>query len=1386
MEGYQDTIPLYEQALNAAGTTTQKFGQYQEGTEAAVNRLKASIEGLWQTMLDSKVINGALIGLTELTNAFNNAHSGSNNLLDSLMNLLPIYSSLNLGKDFLKDIADDDAYARRVEAQSEIIFNSFSRQRDEINKLALSYQELDKVGKSGGFSSQEQEKEYLDIQTKLAKLVPTLVEGYDEKGQAILKSSQYMQQELQLAEDIYNQEKQRRTQSSSETFLGKQEEIKNQIQLITELRDELKQATQDGNIDLSQILTFKLNEETGNLNKLKSELSSSVKDFQVIQRDLSGIKLGDQYQKIVDDIISSIDFSGLNFDEQKSIFDEINKNIIAIQTLQNSDIDKTKKDDSVKFYTQNLEQYLSSLKRTSPEIQNFINAIRQIKPETDGASDSLLTLSNIEKQLVDTFFDADKEISELNEALDKMKTGHKLTNDEIKNLVDSYPELFKSLQQEGSNYKLTQQAVEEVIKVKQQEYQTSVVAQRKKVEEQSKSIQEEINNYIKLVTAIQEVITAETNLAKAGKSNGTGLMYASTVLTGMQKELGDRETALKSVQDSLDRMSKLKPGSNTKEDSLSRSKSEYTPLTEQAKELLRIETQLTEVQTKRQQLPSSSQAYRDSLQEEKNLLQEKITLLQKEYEQIVKTQRIGGKSNKIGGSTKDSDEALKKSIELEQQIVKLNAELSNLSFEQVNSEIEEFAEKVSQANLGIEETQLKMQSLSPTSKEYRDNLQKEIDLIEQKQDATTAQLLIIDQEIAKGEQELAQGKLTIEQLEQLKKKRKELNNEYLRLDNDKQSKSIEITSSSFEEQGQIIDQLNTDYGHLKARMSGLDEGSDAYNDSLSKQNSLLIAMRALNEQQIKDTLKEIQLTDNKSARYQDLIKQLNGLRSAQIGYNNALRENQQLRIQRENEKWDQAVQKEVEEAREIKDQLLKSLEKIISTDTIKFDFDSIKSSFDSALLQIKNLQGDFEIDPDVETIISIDDVKAKTNEYLKHLQEINKETESFFKNTGSTRNTVDHIEEEVKYANQLKKELKDANQLLDKKKKQYEQIQKYLEYEISLIEQAKDKLVEDFRKSLEVPITIDWEKVKDDLVDIGQTGKITIGDIVLDLDNATVIGDIPSDMPSIITDITGDYTDVLELTKEIEDQNEILLKQEEIRSKIFELEKQNKKETKEYKDLVKELSEYDKKAIESREKIKGLIEQEVAKLGELREEERAIREEIQERETVYKRQEEAIKRQIEDTKKLYDEQINHQKEKLKLLDDQIEREDRLIERTKLLTELENIRKDKRFEYVNENGELELTYDKGKVAELEEKLRDFDRETQRQDQRREINDEIDRLEEARNSELERLEAYQQSLKAQHDKEITQLNFYLNQNKQLQDLLNSNINKHIGNLERSYNH
>ena len=72
LNNYSDSLKNYENALNASGTAESKFNVYQESTSAKFDKLKNSVEGFWQSTLDSSLIKGTLDGLSYLIDAFGN------------------------------------------------------------------------------------------------------------------------------------------------------------------------------------------------------------------------------------------------------------------------------------------------------------------------------------------------------------------------------------------------------------------------------------------------------------------------------------------------------------------------------------------------------------------------------------------------------------------------------------------------------------------------------------------------------------------------------------------------------------------------------------------------------------------------------------------------------------------------------------------------------------------------------------------------------------------------------------------------------------------------------------------------------------------------------------------------------------------------------------------------------------------------------------------------------------------------------------------------------------------------------------------------------------------------------------------------------------------
>lgn len=80
MENYTTSLELYDTALDAAGTTQEKYGIYLESNQAKMDLLKATVEELWITLLDSdglmKIVE-LMTRLVEVVIALTDAYGGN-------------------------------------------------------------------------------------------------------------------------------------------------------------------------------------------------------------------------------------------------------------------------------------------------------------------------------------------------------------------------------------------------------------------------------------------------------------------------------------------------------------------------------------------------------------------------------------------------------------------------------------------------------------------------------------------------------------------------------------------------------------------------------------------------------------------------------------------------------------------------------------------------------------------------------------------------------------------------------------------------------------------------------------------------------------------------------------------------------------------------------------------------------------------------------------------------------------------------------------------------------------------------------------------------------------------------------------------------------------
>lgn len=70
MEGYSESVDLYNKSLESAGTTQEKYNLWLEGTEAKLNKLRTTATGVWQNAFDTQLIKDVIGLLTVLVSGF--------------------------------------------------------------------------------------------------------------------------------------------------------------------------------------------------------------------------------------------------------------------------------------------------------------------------------------------------------------------------------------------------------------------------------------------------------------------------------------------------------------------------------------------------------------------------------------------------------------------------------------------------------------------------------------------------------------------------------------------------------------------------------------------------------------------------------------------------------------------------------------------------------------------------------------------------------------------------------------------------------------------------------------------------------------------------------------------------------------------------------------------------------------------------------------------------------------------------------------------------------------------------------------------------------------------------------------------------------------------
>lgn len=331
--------------------------------------------------------------------------------------------------------------------------SSLSSQKDWIDKNGEQYEKLangvDKYGHNVSLTSDEF-SEYKNLTKEVADMFPSMIQGYNDQNEAILKNKGSLKELTKTYKDNQDAYYAKIRTKSGDTF------------------DKFKTTTKD-DVKNSKTLSTILNNNTikdGDLipyyQKLRTILDDDLKANEIINeiRDKFAKKISTKSGQYVDTVYK-IDFSKLSADSQQSIRDaysQINQTIdtesekvrpilqayLYGQTSGYSQLDDEAKE-AVQSFIQNVDSSFISQFDSDTDMESWI-ATNVINPLKDGIDNADLavriqTLFSLSEEDYDSYSDYVKAVLDIINSLSKMtdKKGNKIyTKQQINNLKTQF------------------------------------------------------------------------------------------------------------------------------------------------------------------------------------------------------------------------------------------------------------------------------------------------------------------------------------------------------------------------------------------------------------------------------------------------------------------------------------------------------------------------------------------------------------------------------------------------------------------------------------------------------------------------------------------------------------------------------------------------------------------------------------------------------------------------------------------------------------------------------------------------------------------------------------------------------------------------------------
>ncbi|TPF17924.1 transglycosylase SLT domain-containing protein [Priestia megaterium] len=531
--------------------------------------------------------------------------------------------------------------SKKLDQQLKASAEGYSQNKEKVGELTEKLKSLEQQKANGGLTN-EKEQEYLKVQQQLAAILPTVKQGENAKGQALIQNSKQLEKDIELIKEKIKLERDEaiikadKTRNNFDDKLGGLGKDKARIQkeLDDMYNQKNKYIVQYGNEDnynkqilkkRQQLLEVdqKINKEKLSLNNalnkvLKTDTALSDKDTEWLNKQFqSGKKNAEQVANMADqidkvrkasgDMFSSKEASNLT-DGQLKVLNKISKDAEdgkVKMSKYKDELEKVSKSSSFadqvmsKFDTTHqkaaltIEDIVKSFSTENDEIKDMSDVVKSLEGDLTGlldlaaknaeAGDLGTAKTILQKQAYEAAADS---VSVYNGLLDDLSNGKRITAAEAMNLINKEQDLGNAISIENGQVKVNTDAVLKMRDAKIRSYEDGSKAVITAALNVAKATVNNLKNYGLEIKAIQSVEDAKKRVADIGQAigetSGMGDMEA-------RADLDKAYSAAKNVSDladSIDEMTNMASTGltqvGTSFEDASKSTDGYTGATEKA------------------------------------------------------------------------------------------------------------------------------------------------------------------------------------------------------------------------------------------------------------------------------------------------------------------------------------------------------------------------------------------------------------------------------------------------------------------------------------------------------------------------------------------------------------------------------------------------------------------------------------------------------------------------------------------------------------------------------------------------------------------------------------------------------------------------------------